>query len=276
MLLKGCVSSSQQHHHPMAGKNSEGVPASGCHSVSPPQNPRLGFVGSASRREFGQLLLIKPAFGSSACLPATAMPLLPLTAWGIAGVSGMPPQSRSWPASAPSWKSMAVFNYGPAARFVNRVPSAFPLLHFKDLPRCNCKSAARLRARRGISRWERLCAAAAPGKVPGAGSSISWTSGSDLPRRSGAAGGPPAGAGKGRTGKEGAQRMETCRKSLSAASCPRGCGGCFVSTVCEELRRSRGARGRGRARQLIHASRWDGAELQHIPAHPRAFFCIRV
>lgn len=30
--------------------------------------------------------------------------------------------------------------------------------------------------------------------------------------------------------------METCRKRLSAASCPRGRGGCFVSTVCEELR----------------------------------------
>lgn len=144
MLLKGCVSSSWQHHHPMARKNSEGVPASRCRGVSPPQNPQPGFVESASPHEFGQLLLIKPAFGSSACLLGTVMPLLPPTARGIAGVSGMPPQSRSWPASVPSWKSTVVFNYGPTARFVNRAPSAFPLLDFKDSPWCNCKSAARL------------------------------------------------------------------------------------------------------------------------------------
>lgn len=62
---------------------------------------------------FAWLLLIKPASGSSARLLGAAMPSLPPTAQGIAGVSGMPPQSRSWPASAPSWKSTAVFNYRP-------------------------------------------------------------------------------------------------------------------------------------------------------------------
>lgn len=206
MLLKGCVSSSRQHHHPMARKNSEGVPASGCHSFSPPQNPRPGFVGSASPREFGQLLLIKPAFGSGVCLLGMAMPLLSPTARGIVGVSGMPPQSRSWPASAPSWKSTAIFNYGPAARFVNRAPSAFPLLDFKDSLRYNCKSAACLPARSGISRWERLCAATAtvPGKVPGAGSSIPHGAAAQIsPGGAARLEGSPGGRGEGESRKRG-------------------------------------------------------------------------
>lgn len=205
-----------------------GVPTSGCRSVSPPQNPpQPGFVALASPHEFGQLLLIKPAFGSSACLLGTAMPLLPPTAQGIAGVSGMPPQSRSWPASSPSWKSTAVFNYGPAARFVNRAPSAFPLLDFKGSPRCNCKSAARLRARRGISRWERLCAAPHREQV-----AASWRSSSDLPRRSGAAGGPPVGAGKGESRKRGSAEDGNVSEAPVGSILSQRMRGCFVSMGC--------------------------------------------
>lgn len=55
----------------------------------------------------------------------------------------------------------------------------------------------------------------------------------------------PGGAGKGRAGKEGAWRMETCRKRLSAASCPRGCGGAARSCAAA------GVRGRGRAGRLV-------------------------
>lgn len=78
MLLKGVrVQLLGSIVNPRPGKTARDSLRWGCHSVSPPQNPQPGFVGSASPHEFRQLLLIKPALGSSACLPGTAMPLLP-------------------------------------------------------------------------------------------------------------------------------------------------------------------------------------------------------
>lgn len=137
-------------------------------------------------------------------------------------MSGMPPQSRSWPASAPSWNSTMVFNYSPAARFVNWAPSAFPLLDSRHSLWCHWMSVS-------MGRDQQVGMALVHSFVLRAGSSILWKRSSDLPRRSSTDGGPPVSTGKGRTGKEGARRMGMCRKRLSAASCPGGCGGCFAS-----------------------------------------------
>lgn len=183
-------------------------------NIPPPQNAPDWLCGAGFTLRIWAAVVNEASFGSSMCLLGMAMPLLPPPAQGIAGMSGMPLQSCSWPASAPSWNSRVVFNYSPTARFVNWAPSAFPPLDSKGSQWRHCTSVS-------VDRDQQVGMALVHSFVPGAGSSISW--------RSSMAGGPPVSAGKGRTGKEGTRKMGMCRKRLSAASCPGGCKGCFVS-----------------------------------------------
>lgn len=173
-----------QHHHPVARKINEEVPTSGCQSIPPPQNAPAGLCGAGFTLRIWAAVVNEASFGSSMCLLGMAIPLLPPTAQGIAGMSGMPPQSRSWPASAPSWNSTMVFNYSLAARFVNWAPSAFPPLDSRDSPWCHCTSV-------NVDRDQQVGMALVHSFVPGAGSSISWRRSSAPRRRSTMPGGPP-------------------------------------------------------------------------------------